>query len=117
MKKCFIVMALAATIAAWAGTGKSESNNNLGTESVVLQTERKCLQCPNQKLEERLVTVGWKKCDKCNGNGWYGYGKTKEECRKNRSLCDPCNYCQGKGKQPIKDWRWVCPRCKAVYAK
>lgn len=79
--------------------------------------DHKYLQCANQKLEQRYITVGWKECKQCHGKGWFGeYGKSKEECRKNKTLADR-PYCNGKGKKEIKDWRWVCPRCKAVYAK
>lgn len=111
-------MALAATVAVWAGNERSVPSTTRSTVTSSSQEEHKCLQCINQRLEQRYITVGWKKCEQCNGKGWFGEkGKSKEECRRNKTLADPCPYCKGKGKQEIKDWRWVCPRCKAVYAK
>ena len=118
MKKIMFLFALAASVAVWAGNGRSGTSTNSSAKTKTAQEEHKCLQCPNQKLEERYITVGWKKCKECMGKGWFGEkGKSKEECRKNKTLADPCPYCNGKGKKAIKDWRWVCPRCKAVYAK
>lgn len=51
------------------------------------------------------------KCKECKGKGWYGFGKTKEEARKNRTLQDPCNYCGGKTTKTLEGKHWECPRC------
>ena len=73
--------------------------------------------CPycNVQLVHMLVKVGEKKCSACGGKSWYGTHKTKSESREKGTLCDPCNYCDGEGVIPVKNYRWVCPKCKTRF--
>lgn len=89
------------------------ANEKQKTETTSIQ-EYYCPHC-NVQLQQAYVKVGERRCGQCKGKGWYGYGHTKEECRKNKTLCDPCNYCEGKGIQDIKDYRWVCSKCQGIF--
>lgn len=83
------------------------------TEEVPMNVATKGYTCPycNVDLIHKYIEVGRETCRACKGKGWYGTHRTKEESREKGVLCDPCNYCNGKCTQPIKDYRWVCPSC------
>ncbi|MCM1079859.1 MAG: hypothetical protein NC344_09140 [Bacteroidales bacterium] len=108
MKKLFCIIMIAVTAMAWTSAKESRTAETTSPQGYY---------CPNcdVQLHQALVKVGEKRCRQCNGKGWYGYGRTKDACRRNGTLCDPCNYCGGRGVQPIKDYRWVCPRCQVRY--
>ncbi len=44
-----------------------------------------CPHCDVQ-LRQMLVKVGERTCRACKGKGWYGYGRTKEDARRNGSM-------------------------------
>ncbi|MGN1214174.1 MAG: hypothetical protein ACI4TR_04690 [Bacteroidaceae bacterium] len=104
MKKLLCLAVVAIMAAAWSfATDKRETPQPT--------QEYQCPYCKVQ-LRHTLVVVNTRTCNACKGKGWYGYGRTKEACRRNGTLCDPCNYCDGRGRQEVKDYRWVCPRCQ-----
>ncbi|MDE6150674.1 MAG: hypothetical protein K2G12_01600 [Prevotella sp.] len=103
---CFIIIALLAT--AWSFAKEEQKVTNPAQQGYY------CTRCDVQ-LRQMLVKVGERTCRACKGKGWYGYGRTKEECRKNGTLSDPCNYCGGRGVAEIKEYRWVCPRCQGRF--
>lgn len=86
-------------------------------DKTLMNVSTKGYTCPYCKVEliHKYVEVGRKECNACHGKGWYGTHKTKRESYEKGYLCDPCNYCNGKGTQPIKDYRWICPRCKTKF--
>lgn len=108
MKKLFLVIVVAMVTIVWA-FAKDEPKKEAASQQGYY-----CPRC-NVELREAYVQIGTKRCTACKGKGWYGYGRTREEMRRNGSLCDPCNYCGGKGVEPIKGFRWVCPQCQARY--
>lgn len=112
MKKIFLILVLIVATLAWAA--KPNASKTAKTKTFQ-QVEKYCPNC-NVKLVERYVQVGKKECRACKGKGWYGTpGKTKEQSRRDGTLCDPCNYCDGKGYDPVKAYRWVCPNCNQRY--
>lgn len=108
MKKVFCFTLVVLLAAAWS-FAKDEQKATLST-----QQGHYCPHCDVQ-LRQMLVKVGERTCRACKGKGWYGYGRTKEECRRNRTLSDPCNYCGGRGVEDIRGYRWVCPRCQGRF--
>lgn len=113
MKKIIFILALVVATVAWAAN--SNTSKSVKTKTFK-QEEKYCPYCQNQKLVERYVQIDKKKCQACKGKGWYGTpGKTKEQSRKDGTLCDPCNYCNGKKYDPIMGYRWVCPRCNKQF--
>lgn len=112
MKKLFLILVLIVATLAWAA--KPNTSESVKTKTFQ-QVEKYCPDCKT-KLVERYVKVGKKECQGCKGKGWYGTAnKTKEQCRRDGFLCDPCNYCHGKRYEPIMGWRWVCPDCNKRY--
>lgn len=87
------------------------------TETAPMNVATKGYTCPYCKVDlvHKYVEVGREKCNACKGKRWYGTHRTKQESREKGLLCDPCNYCDGRGTQPIKDYRWICPRCKRKF--
>ena len=103
MKKVFCFTLVVLLAAAWS-FAKDEQKATHSTQQGYY-----CPHCDVQ-LRQKLVKVGERTCRACKGKGWYGYGRTKEECRRNRTLSDPCNYCGGRGVEDIKGYRWGLPK-------